>query len=146
MHTVNITGALSGTQMLGDHLSYHQCISGKEAMRRLKASGYPCCYLTRYSEAQESYILSVYQQQTPKDTKKHFRIIIKSNGRLKIEGETQVHFANIEELLKYYETNRIHPSLKNIGCGYNEEKFVEHASHNKCIILYLSYVNAEHYY
>ena len=121
--------------MLGDHPSYHQCICGEEAIRRLKASGHPCCYLTRYSEKKESYILTVYKKQRPKDTKKHFIIIIKNNGRLKIEGETEVHFKRIEELLEYYETHRIHPSLKTIGCCYiyDEKKFA--VSCRSCIIL-----------
>lgn len=139
VHTVDITEAFPGMEMLGEHPSYHQSITGKEAIRRLKESGHPCCYLTRYSEAQKSYILTVYQQQSPQDMERHFRIIIDKNGRQKIDGEKR-EFKNIGKLLSYYETHRIHPSLRNIGCGYNEDELNKKPTedtrpHRKCIIL-----------
>ena len=126
--------------MLGDHPSYHQCISGEEAIRRLKASGYSRCYLTRYSEAHKSYILTIYQQQSPNDIEKHFKIVIEKNGRLKIYGETRM-FKRIGKLLAYYETHRLDPSLCNIGRGYKEEEFnkkaveqTDHEDGKNCII------------
>ena len=121
--TACFTLALNSNEMMGEHSSYHQSIPGEEAIRRLRASGQPHCYLTRYSEASNSYVLSVYQRQRPKDVEKHFAIKIK-DGKLNINGTTE-YFGDIGQLLVFYEEKRIHPSLRNIGHEYREQTYIE---------------------
>ena len=116
--------------MMGEHKSYHQAISGEEAERRLKQCGKRHCYLTRYSERQKSYILSIYEK-TPNDVMRHFKIIIVSkdvNSRIyKIEEKDQ-EFESIDSLLAHYEGNRIDPALRSIGRAISKNP-------KKCIIL-----------
>lgn len=109
--------------MIGEHSCYHQSIQGDEAIRRLQASGHTHCYLTRYSEAWKSYLLSVYEKRRPKDVEKHFKIVIE-NTKHRINGLAK-DFGDIKQLLEFYEGHRIHPSLKNIGCNYTEEAYLE---------------------
>ena len=125
VYTGLITVAFADSEMMGEHSSYHQSIPGAEAIRRLKGSGHPCCYLTRYSESQKSYILTVYRKQSPKDEERHFKIVIEHNRQHRIEGQT-ASFSDIGQLLTYYETHRIHPSLKNIGHNYTEDDYNTH--------------------
>lgn len=42
--------------------SYHGAITGEEAERKLREHG-GNCYLTRYSESREVYVLSVYKDE-----------------------------------------------------------------------------------
>ena len=100
---------------MGEHESYHENITGKEAEKRLKKLK-KRSYLTRYSEIEESYILTVFEPRTPKYVIQHYKIIIE-NGRCNIDGKER-DFENIDELLIYYERNRIHNAFKNIGQKY----------------------------
>ena len=104
---------------MGEHSSYHQSIPGDEAKRRLKKSGYPHCYLTRYSETDRQYKLTIYKKQRPSDIVKHFVIVIDNGGRHKIDGKEE-DFDSIQELLEHYEQNRIDPAFKTIGTNYSE--------------------------
>ena len=101
------------TEMLGEHESYHEMIDGKEARRRLQLF-HKHCYLTRFSETSDCYILSVYKRQTPNDVFINFEIVIKGNGKVQIKGKKK-EFDNIKELLNHYENNRIDPALSSIG-------------------------------
>ena len=123
--TADITKAMTRREMMEEHSSYHNSIPGEEAVRRLKLHGRHC-YLTRYSECQKRYILSVYQRDKPNDTIRHFEIAKEINGNYKIEGKDE-EFDSIEELLEHYEHTRIHPSLNNIGenCTKEEYDFAE---------------------
>ena len=99
--------------MMVEHSSNHNEITGEEAIFRLKHSGNPHCYLTRYSQSKNKYVLTVYKKDRPKDVEKHFPLIIE-NERRKIEGKEKV-FASLADLLHYYERERINPSLPNVG-------------------------------
>lgn len=122
MWTALITLSPPENKILRDHPGYHYSISGDEAMQRLKTSGHECCYLTRFSENHNSYILSVYKKHRPSDVEKHFQITIDANERVGIEGHQM--FRSIEEFLDHYEKDPIHPSLKNIGHKYTEEEYL----------------------
>lgn len=122
-------------QMIGEHPSHHQGIPRDEAVRRLQESKKPHCYLISYDEQQDSYVLTVYKKQRPKDIEKHFKIKIE-NSRPRISGLKQ-DFDNIGQLLEHYESHSIHHTLKNIGEGYREEDYEqqEAARQKRCIIL-----------
>ena len=97
-----------------EHGSYHDGLTGEQAVQRLRSSGRNG-YLTRFSEAQNIHVLTVFKQQTPNDVIKHFKISLE-NGKCKINNE--IEFMGIEELLEYYEKNRIDPVLRTIGEKY----------------------------
>ena len=103
-----------------DHRSCHGSITGDEAICRLKYSGYPHCYLTRFSKKQRSYILTVYIH-AQKDAEEHFPLSI-MHGRCKIEGKT-MEFESIHSLLKHYEVEPINPSVERIGQSYSLEDY-----------------------
>ena len=106
--------------MMGEHDSYHGSITGEEAIRRLKHSGYPLCYLTRFSEGQHRYMLTVYMH-APNIVENHFRIAI-VYGKYKIEGKA-VEFETIQQLLDHYAAERINPSVERIGQKYSFEDY-----------------------
>ena len=116
--------------MMGEHSSYHNAITGDEAIRRLRNSGLPHCYLTRYSKTKQKYVLTVYQKQRPEDVEEHFPIAIRS-GKHKIEGKIE-EFENIGGMLKHYESKRINPSLPDIGQVYALDLY---NTRQRCIIL-----------
>ena len=109
-------------KIMGEHKSYHERITGEEAERRLRSRGRNG-YLTRYSKAEKSYVLTVFKEQTPEDVVMHLKIIIFGDrNQHKIEGKTNA-FADIRTLLEHYEQNRIDPALRTIGTRYTLEDF-----------------------
>ena len=116
-------------KMIAEDTSYHAGITGEEAIKRLQVSGNPHCYLIRYSEAQECYILTVYCKQSPSDVEKHFKILV--DPKYKIEN-TANEFESIGQLLEHYENHRIHPTLRKIGHKYTLR---DYENHSKCSIL-----------
>ena len=107
---------------MGEHTSYHQSIPREEAEERLKQFG-KHCYLTRFSDLHDCYVLSVYQKQKPTDVMKHFKIIINDDGKNLIDGKEE-DFDEIGQLLVYYENHRIDPALKTIGRNCIEEDYL----------------------
>ena len=108
--------------MLGEHASYHQCITGEEAKRRLELCG-GHCYLIRYSRKQECYVLSVYKHHEFQDPViEHFQLVIDNATKHRIKGKAKT-FTSIQSLLKYYEQNRIDPALRSIGRVYAESEY-----------------------
>lgn len=105
------------TKMMGEHASYQQNITGSEAEQRLAMCGRPC-YLTRFSEKLQCYVLSVHKR----DTVKHFKIIIEEDYQHRIDGKRKT-FSDIDALLSYYERNRFDPAFSMIGRCYTEQDF-----------------------
>ena len=109
--------------MMDDDTSYHGSITSEEAKQKLKMCG-GLHYLTRFSESNQRYMLSVYQNE-PKELIKHFRLLIHrdSDGRkcVQIEGKEKS-FRRMEQLLQYYEDNRIDPAFECIGYLCKPEK------------------------
>ncbi len=99
--------------MITEHESYHNEISGIEAMKRLKVFGNRC-YLTRYSEFQKCYILSVCMSDEDFQTEiyKHFELKVSDEGIQILEHKP---FANLVEMLKHYENNRLSSAFPTIG-------------------------------
>ena len=124
---LSLPPAQNESEEMGEHDSYHQAITRKEALRRLKK----CTehgYLTRYCEEQKCYVLSVHQK-LPNGVFKEFKIECE-NSVYCIYGKSKK-FNNIGELLEYYEEKRIDPALKNIGKYITEKNFMDA---NKCVI------------
>ncbi len=112
-------------EMMDEHPSYHEQITGKEAEKRLQR----CTehgYLTRYSKINQYYVLSVCRKTVSGATLKHFRIVFKNNGHCKeyqIGEKTEKTFQSLLEMLNYYEKNRIDPALNNIGQPVTEDEY-----------------------
>lgn len=123
--TLVLSDCVNEDNMVGEHPSYHQAITGGEAERRLKQCGTEHCYLTRYSKEHKCYVLSVYEYQLPPqdNVMEHFQIVIqKHGGKLHIRKKTQ-NFDDIRSLLLHYERNRIDPTLRSIGEAYTEKEY-----------------------
>ncbi len=85
--------------MIADHKGYHRRINEEMAEERLKLSGRHC-YLTRYSEKQKCYFLSVYEPKKPKATLKHFEIIIRPGlVRIKKDHHNIEDYSSIDDAL-----------------------------------------------
>ncbi len=129
-----------GHELMDEHISYQQAITGKEAYKRLKRSSSGHCYLTRYSESRQCYVLSVYQKK-PNNVTKHFKIIFfkssQGNEVYKIEGKDEK-FNGLEAMLTHYENNRIDPALGNIGRFIPEPR--RHCIILGCITILLTFI------
>ena len=120
---------MDARHFIDDHNSYHDVISGEEAVKRLKKSG-GNAYLTRFSVRNGVYVITVLKQGRVGN----FRLQInKSNLRNKyaVYGMEQK-FNSLEGLLRYYETTRIHPMFENIGRPYTLREHAE--SHSSCVL------------
>lgn len=112
-----------------NHKSYHEFITGSEAETILKAYNHTC-YLTRFSEQQMKYVLSVaFKKKDGSFAYKHFQIV-KNHGTstFKIEG-AEKSFNSVEKMLEYYQHNALTPIITHIGkpCFKKE-------SEKKCVI------------
>ena len=107
-------------ELLDDHPGYHQSITTTEAEKRLQKCDENCCYLTRYSKNNKSYVLSVCQKR-PIQGIEHFGIEVQ-DGKCKIQGKTE-EFPNINQLLEHYEQNVIDPSFITIGKKFTREDY-----------------------
>ena len=116
---------LKEAELMDEHPSYHGSITSEEAKRRLNMHG-GLCYLTRFSESHQHYMLSVYQDE-PTEVIKHFRLLIDRNRDCaQIQGMEQS-FKNISRLLSHYESKRIDPAFRNIGKPYREDRYARDA-------------------
>ena len=88
-----------------------------------------CCYLTRYSEVRDEYILSVLLREDGESVFKNF-IIISNENDYEISGSEEK-FANLDELLEFYKK---HPLLHNIdGIGEEITKDVAATGKQRCL-------------
>ena len=115
---------------MSPHNSYHHCIPGREAEKRLNNWGGDC-YLTRYSEAKKSFVLSVHKQQSPKNVIKHFEIVIDDDGKHSIRGVDKK-FKNATEMLEYYERVMLDPAFTTIGRYFTEESYNDRIKEMGC--------------
>lgn len=119
--TKDLDSAVSESCMMEENSSYHQSITGEEAEERLRTFG-KHGYLTRYSESNRQYVLSVYKPRgrNQREVMKHFKLVRKSSflgKKWKIDGHHK-NFTLIALLLRHYERNRIDPALRTIGECY----------------------------
>lgn len=72
------------------------------------------CYLTRYDETMEAYMLSVMYINGMNGRFVEFQIDVKHTNGMKIKGRKKV-FQSIDDLLKFYEVNPISRKIQSIG-------------------------------
>ena len=116
-----------------DHQSYHGNITGDEAVRRLKMAKVDA-YLTRFSSRHGRYMITVFKPE-PSKTIGNFKLVIDKKSQIRkyaVEGMERS-FQNIDLLLVYYESNRIHPIFDNIGRRFTVQSFIE--KDHRCRIL-----------
>ncbi|XP_064385797.1 putative uncharacterized protein DDB_G0271606 isoform X5 [Halichondria panicea] len=108
-------------EMIIKHRSYHNEISGEEAEKRLRVFSNHH-YLTRYSENKKCYILSVCasDEDLQFEKTKHFQLKLSDQG-IKIQEKKR--FADLEEMLNYYETNRLDTAFPRIGVCLTEDDY-----------------------
>ncbi len=117
--------AVKPEEAITKNKSYHNEISGEEAIKRLRAFGNHH-YLTRHSEYWKCYVLSVYMSNEDLENEKykHFPLKVSGEGIRIQEDET---FENLEKMLKYYQNNRLDPAFPTIGECITEEGYKEKA-------------------
>ncbi len=87
-------------------------------MKRLKAAKTDC-YLIRYSDNQQRYIVSVIKRGLGEgrnhDLIREFEIMIVNEGKkCKINGQKNT-FKSLNEMLSYYSTVALHPTVTSLG-------------------------------
>ncbi len=117
--------AVTPKEMITKDKSYHNEISGVEAIKRLKAFGNHH-YLTRHSEVWKCYVLSVYMSNEDLENEKykHFPLKVSGEGIRIQEDKT---FENLEKMLKYYQNNRLDPAFPTIGECITEKGYEKKA-------------------
>lgn len=126
--STNFATPIIESEMLDDHKSYHEEITGEEAEKRLKK----CCthgYLTRYSKqrptsslGKDPYVLTVYRKAPNDEVIRHFPIIFEKGKEYRISDRP---FKSLQEMLGHYEEHRIDPALKKIGRAVTEDEYEE---------------------
>ena len=97
---------------MSEHRSYHGPLTGDEAEHILKQNTEPNCYLTRYSNNRQSYILSVINAEKKSF---HFQLIIDNDvPSYEIQG-TQKKHNSLDDLLKHLERTPLSPTIRYIG-------------------------------
>ncbi len=123
-----------------EHSSYHGTITGDEAQHRLRQFN-TRGYLTRFSRTKDCYVLSVYEPDTARGRLKpyvqHFKITTETVPYGGIWGwlgskkdvyqidHSEMNFDSLDEMLYYYEKNRIDPGFQDIGIRITKEKYSE---------------------
>ena len=97
------------------HPSYHGKISGKEAERRLTEHSEGNCYLTRFSEHNESYAVSAIISHYGTRELVHLVLDIDSEASSYSFERSGKVFRTIEELLSYYQHNPLNEEIRSIG-------------------------------
>ena len=115
MQLSRMTSPIPERNFMENHTSYHGCISGGEAIKRLKKTHDVCTYVTRFSTSHRRYVITILKRGRP-NTVGHFRLNIDRSAQRKysVDG-LENHFDSIDELLGFYEKNRIHPEFDTIG-------------------------------
>ena len=124
---------MAESQFMEEHISYHGPITQDDAVKRLKKSGINC-YLTRYSTSLGMYVITAYRKKP--ETVGNFGLIVNlrsETDRYRI-FKMERKFMNIDEMLRFYETNRIHPTFANIGRRYTQQDHIDN-NPGPCTIL-----------
>jgi uncharacterized protein YkuJ len=90
--------------------SYHEQMTRKEAERELMKQGSSRCYLTRYSDKNKMFKLSVMHSRR-KNKFEHFDI---SRTKYTLK-DSDMEFDTLAKMLEHYRSHRISKTLRNIG-------------------------------
>ncbi len=100
---------------VSDCRSYLVDISGSEAESILKKSKKRNSYLTRFSDGNDSYTVSVIFLANNEDKVIHLKLAINNeNSSFSLEG-TDTNFHSLDKLLRFYECSRISSEIRNLG-------------------------------
>jgi len=114
-------------ELMENHESYHEDISGPEAEFRLKQFNKPC-YLTRYSTATKQYRLSVCRSVARRgeliDDVRHYLIGFKHEEQARSYWIMDKVFPGLQDMLEYYQQNRIDHGNPNIGTCVSKETYL----------------------
>lgn len=126
MVTRQLASCKTANELMDEHKSYHEEITGIEAEKRLKLCS-SHGYLTRHSKENQHYILSVCKETATDYIFKHFPIVFTNDGTHKEYriGERGKVFKSLQEMLQFYERSRIGPALKTIGQCVTEREYIE---------------------
>ncbi len=106
--------AVPSKEIMTTHSSYHGKMTGEnpeEIMRKMKEP----CYLTRFSENHNRYVLSLMIKDKKGFEFMHIPLIINDEeSKYEIEG-TNNPFRSVNNMLGYYEHNNLDPTIPNIG-------------------------------
>ncbi len=118
-------------EIMEEHVSFHGTMTQKQAVKILKESGINC-YLIRFSNSLGMYIITVYRKRPV--TVENFGLIINKKSETDRYGITNMEkkFKNIDDLLNFYETNRIHPSFESIGTRYTKQDHIIEDQRRPC--------------
>lgn len=94
-----------------NHPTYHNDISGETAEMRLQRKG-GLCYLFRYSKSSNMYQLAIVDCNQKVE---HFELEIDRDKPMFSLKGTKQEFRSLEELIKYYHSHRLSPTIRNIG-------------------------------
>lgn len=113
--------------MIGDHSSYHEALTGRQAKRRLQLfcdykRDCSRCYLTRFSSENNAYALSVYRREKDGEIMVHFEIVIDRHGDYSIKGKIKK-FKSIDELLVWYQENQLDARMTTIGHSCSKQDY-----------------------
>ena len=101
---------------INNHPSYHGAMEGNESQMELKHHS-ESCYLTRYSERRNVYVLSVMKVSGGTRVFQHFTIDIRNRNNdisYEIKG-ADMKFKHLSDMLKFYQCNPVSHSVSNIG-------------------------------
>ena len=115
--------------------SFHEQMTKKEAEKKLKEQGSRRkCYLTRYSETNKTYRLSVMYGRG-KNKFEHYGI---SKTKYALVDSDKV-LNTLSEMLEYYRRNRISNTLRNIGVPVVYSKY----KNSECFGCYMVFACTE---
>lgn len=117
---------------MDDHNSYHGAMSGEEAVKRLRKANNDS-YLCRYSSGNRKYVLTILKQELHKVGQFRLAIDRSSQRKYKVEG-MEKHFESIDDLLCFYEANRIHPEFDNIGRRLTVLDYTHLLQRRRCVL------------
>lgn len=120
-------------KFMEDHNSYHGAISGEEAVKRLSRTNSDT-YLSRFSSGNRTYVITILKHEVRKVS--HFQLAINrtSQQKYRVEG-MEKHFDSIDELLGFYENNRIHPEFDNIGRRLTVQDYTNLRPQKHCVLM-----------
>ena len=114
-----------------DNNSYHGALSGEDAIKRLKKAAADA-YLTRFSRSYDCYILTLLKRSTHA-IPGHFKLAINRNTQRYFVHGMEKTFGGMDELLAWYENNRIHPLFDTIGRRLTVQEYT-HIMQKRCIL------------
>ena len=113
-----------------EHKSYHEEISGDEAVKRLRLCHAQLrsdtCYLTRHSKNENKYVLTVYSKIANDDSSelvKHFQINFEASGKYRLGDLYE--FESLKEMLAHYEKHRVDAAFRDIGRCISLKEYIQ---------------------